>query len=176
MPLNSTLKPCYVNWLIDNTFFANFGRYNISPIHKTPFGKLKTILLFLHTSSVLLSPRYTLWLKVNSSKVENTSFWEVKYCEVSKLINHASLKNAKINKRFTRSSILLVVTTYEKPLNLLFQIGFFYSSNLVSLVTFSCKMAFGVTIVASSFLLLLLIFELLPIYNPFELPKNTHSN
>jgi hypothetical protein len=43
-------------------------------------------------------------------------------------------------------------------------------------VTFSCKMAFGVTIVASSFLLLLLIFELLPIYNPFELPKNTHSN
>ncbi len=76
---NSTLKPCYVNWVIDNILFANFGTYNIFP-----FGKLKTILLFLHTSSVLLSPRYILWLKVNSSKVENTSFWAIKYCEVSK--------------------------------------------------------------------------------------------
>ncbi len=168
---NSTLKPCYVNWLINNRFFANFGTYNISPIHKIPLGKLKTILLFLHTSNVLLSPRYTLWLKVYSSKVENTSFWKTKYCEVSKFINHASLQITKINKRFTRSLIFLVAATYEEPLNLLFQFCFFYSSNLVSLVTFFCKMAFGATIVASSFLLLLLIFELPPIYNPFELPK-----
>ncbi len=47
----------------------------------------------------------------------------------------------------------------EEPLSLLFQ--FFY------------KMAFGATIVASFFLLLLFTFELPPIYNPFELPKNT---
>ncbi len=173
---NSTLKPCYVNWLINNRFFANFGTYNISPIHKIPFGKLKTILLLLHTSSVILSPRSTLWFKVNSSKIENTSFWEVKYYEVSKLINHASLQIAKIDKRLTRISILLVVATYEKPLNLLFQFCFFYSSNLVSLMTFSCKMAFGATIVANSFLLLLFIFELPPIYNLFELSINAVSN
>jgi hypothetical protein len=43
-------------------------------------------------------------------------------------------------------------------------------------MTFSCKMAFGATIVANSFLLLLFIFELPPIYNLFELSINAVSN
>jgi hypothetical protein len=34
-------------------------------------------------------------------------------------------------------------------------------------------MAFGATILTSFFFLLFLILELSPIYNPFELPKNT---
>jgi hypothetical protein len=43
-------------------------------------------------------------------------------------------------------------------------------------MTFFCKMAFGVTIVSSSFLLLLLFLEFPPIYNPFERPINIFNN
>ncbi len=167
---NSTLKPFFVNWLIDWQFFANFGTYNTSPIHlEILFGKLKTIVSFSHTSKILLSPKYTLWFKVNSSKVDNTSFWKVKCCEALELINYASLQILEIDEKVTRSSIFLVVATCEKPLNLFFPI-------LLLLVTFSCKLALGGTIVVSSFLLLLPILELFPIDNPFELPRNTHNS
>jgi hypothetical protein len=75
VPLNSTLKPNFINWLIDNKLFAYFGTYNTSLIHlEIPFGKLKTIMHFPHTSNILLFLKYTLWLKVISYKVDNISF------------------------------------------------------------------------------------------------------
>ncbi len=59
---------------------------------KIPFCKLKTIMSFSHTSNILLCPIYTLWLKVNSSNVENISLWKVRCYKVVKLTNHAFVK------------------------------------------------------------------------------------
>ncbi len=160
MATNSTLKPCYVNSLIDTNFFANFGTCNTFPIHlEIPFGKLKTIMPFPHTSSVLLSPRYILGFKVNFSKVQNTSSWKVKCCETLESTNHASLQTEKINTIVTRSFVLFNVGTCKEPW--VFYFNLVYSCDII------LQMAFGATIVASSFLIFLFILEL---------PKNTFNN
>ncbi len=150
-------------------FFANFKTYNTFSIHlEIPFGKLKTIMPFPCTSSVLLSLRYTLWFKVNFSKVQNTSSWKVRCCEALKSTNHASLQTKEINTIVTRSLVLFNVATCEEPWVCFFNL--IYSCDII------LQMAFGATIVASSFLIFLFILELLPIYTLFELPKNTFNN
>ncbi len=87
---------------------------------KIPFGKLKTIMSFPHTSNILLSPIYTLWFNVNSSKVENISFRKIRCYKALKLTNHAFMQIKKIDKTVIRSSILFIMIICEKPLNLFF--------------------------------------------------------
>jgi hypothetical protein len=65
---------------------------------KIPFCNLKAIEPFSHTSKVMLSLRFILWPKVKSLKVENTSFWKVKCCEVLESMNQISLQTTKTNK------------------------------------------------------------------------------
>jgi hypothetical protein len=63
---------------------------------------------------------------------------------------------------------LFNVATCEEPWVCFFNL--IYSCDII------LQMAFGATIVASSFLIFLFILELLPIYTLFELPKNTFNN
>ncbi len=89
----------------------------------------------------ILSPRYTLWFKVNSSKVENIYIFKGHLLWNFKINKLQILANCEIDKVVTRSSILLIVVIYEEPLNFFFKS--YFSCDIL------CKMAFGATIIAN---------------------------
>ncbi len=121
------------------------------------------------TSNVLLFLRYILWFKLNSLKVKNISFWKIRCCEALESTYHVSLQIAKIGKTIMR----ILFFTFCGYLWRTFE---FVIPILFLLVIFSCKMTFSATIIRSPPFVLLFIFELPPIYKPFELLKNTHSD